>query len=117
MAPNGKERQKKEYWHWSKSVSIVTALALLGNFVVMIYQFGEQKATFTAAFEANRAASAKNEVSIRETQRQSEAIRDTLRAEINGIQRETSAQAVAIGRIEVGIQSIQETLKQQARNK
>lgn len=104
-------KEQREAWHMSKTVSLGTAFGLILNVAVMIYMFGQQSAEFTAAITSNTNATNKNETRIVETQRNAEVIRDSLRAEINNIRRETSAQAVAIGRIEVGITNIQKTLE------
>ena len=102
-------------WHLSKTVSIGTALGLLVNVAVMIYLFGQQNAQFQGAIDNNAAVGHENANGIKDGRRNLEVVRDSLRSEIHMIQRETSAQAVAIGRIEVGISNIQETLKKQGK--
>ena len=103
---------KSDYeWHLSKTVSVGTAIGLLINIAVMVYMFGQQNAQFQSSINANKEVGIRNTNGLATTRRNIEIVRDNLRSEMHLIQRETSAQAVAIGRIEVGIDSIQETLK------
>lgn len=114
--------EAKEKWHASKNIPIINLLGLLISTLTLLVSGTWAVSELTNTIEQNSRDTQVNTQTIHQHKLENDArqagIRDftvqevgKVRAEIRALERETSAQAVAIGRIEVGVESVKEVVE------
>lgn len=103
--------QNAERWHMSKNISVINLIGLVVSTISIIVTVTWGASVLNSEIQQNKKDIAKNAFTVDKFKEDNFKSEEKIQQNITRIEQQASAQAVAIGRIEVGVDNVQKTLE------